>query len=68
MGRVAQLNRYLICPKCAAVQVVHVPSARAWHVKCPLRVRGKEPPEMKEQHGYVPTKPKRRKRGRQKPL
>ena len=64
MSRQPALNRYLICPKCGAVQLVHVPSARAWHVKCPLKgVRG-QPPEMKEQHGYVPERPTRR---RQKP-
>lgn len=63
MARPKLLVRRLVCPKCGDTQVVHVPSARAWHVKCPLRVRGKEPPEMKEQPDGE-AKPQSRRRGR----
>ncbi len=44
-----KLPRYrLVCEKCGAEQIVHVPTRGAWHLKCPLKVRGKAAPAMKE--------------------
>lgn len=45
----------LVCEKCGAEQIVHVPIVDAWHLKCPLKVVGRNAPRMRETPPDGPT-------------